>query len=48
MSAEITRSPSHTAGEADDRGLALRFLRIRDDKGPDEVTTVEEMKSMIK
>ncbi len=51
MGAEITRSPSHTAGEADGRGLALRFprfLRIREDKGPDEITAIEEIKSMIK
>ncbi len=51
MGAEITRSPGHTAGEEDGRGLALRFprfLRIRADKGPDEITTVEEIKSMRK
>ena len=51
MGAEITRSPGHTAGEENGRGLALRFprfLRIREDKGPDEVTTVEEVKSMLK
>ncbi len=51
MGAEITRSPSHTAGEVNGRGLALRFprfLNIREDKGPDEVTTVEEIISMIK
>lgn len=51
MGAEITRSPGHTAGEENGRGLALRFprfLRIREDKGPDEVTTVEEIKSMRK
>ncbi len=51
MGAEITRSPSHTAGEENGRGLALRFprfLRIREDKGPDEVTTIEEIKSLRK
>ncbi len=51
MGAEITRSPGHTAGEENDRGLALRFprfLQIREDKGPDEVTTVEEIRSMLK
>ncbi len=51
MGAEITRSPGHTAGEENGRGLALRFprfLQIREDKGPDEVTTVEEIKSMLK
>jgi DNA ligase-1 len=38
MGAEITRSPGHTAGEENGRGLALRFprfLRIREDKGPE-------------
>lgn len=51
MGAEITRSPSHTAGEDSGRGLALRFprfLRVREDKSADEATTVEEIKSMIK
>ena len=51
MGAEITRSLGHTAGEENGRGLALRFprfLRIRVDKGPNEVTTVEEIKSMLK
>lgn len=51
MGADITRSPSHTAGEENGRGLALRFprfLNIREDKGPDEVTTVEEIISMLK
>lgn len=51
MGSEITRSPSHTAGEENGRGLALRFprfLNIREDKGPDEVTTVEEINSMLK
>lgn len=38
---EITRSPAHTAG------LALRFPRLerfRDDKNPQEVTTLKELK----
>lgn len=51
MGAEITRSPSHTTGEENGRGLALRFprfLNIREDKGPEEVTTVEEIISMLK
>jgi DNA ligase-1 len=51
MGAEITRSPGHTVGEENGRGLALRFpryLRIREDKGPDEITTVEEVISMKK
>jgi len=40
---EITKSPVHTAG------LALRFPRLerfRDDKNPQEVTTLKELKSM--
>ncbi len=51
MGAEITRSSGHTAGEEDGRGLALRFprfLNIREDKGPGEITTVEELKFMRK
>jgi len=42
---EITKSPVHTAG------LALRFPRLerfRDDKKPEETTTLTEIKSMIK
>jgi len=40
---EITKSPSHTAG------LALRFprlIRFRDDKGPEEATTLKELKNL--
>jgi DNA ligase 1 len=44
---EITKSPSHTAGEGKgETGLALRFprfLHIRRDKGPYEATTVKEI-----
>jgi len=39
----ITKSPTHTAG------LALRFprlVRFRDDKRPDQVTTLEELKHL--
>lgn len=46
LGAEITRSPSHTAGEKDGKGLALRFprfLRVREDKGPEDITTVREV-----
>jgi len=42
---EITKSPSHTAG------LALRFPRLekfRDDKIPQEVTTLKEVEKMYK
>lgn len=41
---EITKSPVHTAG------LALRFPRLerfRDDKNPQETTTLKELKSMV-
>ncbi|VVB65664.1 DNA ligase [Candidatus Gugararchaeum adminiculabundum] len=44
---EITLSPMHTAGKrGSDKGYALRFPRmtaIRDDKGPDDATTVSEI-----
>jgi len=42
---EITKSPTHTAG------LALRFPRLerfRDDKKSGEVTTLEELQSMVR
>ena len=42
---EITVSPKHTAG------LALRFprlIRFRDDKGPNDATTVSELREMLK
>lgn len=45
LGAEITKSPSHTAGE----GLALRFPRFknyRPDKSPEQATTVKEVKQM--
>lgn len=49
---EITRSPVHTCGKADDEpGYALRFPRvvgwIREDKGPEDATTVKEILSMF-
>ncbi len=40
---EITKSPKHTAG------LALRFprlIRFRDDKSPDQATTLKELQSL--
>ena len=44
---EITLSPVHSAGRTDDQlGFALRFPRImgfREDKGPNETTTVAEI-----
>ncbi|NPA76867.1 MAG: ATP-dependent DNA ligase [Candidatus Diapherotrites archaeon] len=49
---EITRSPNHTAGWDGSRGYALRFPRIvgwvRDDKGPEDATTVQEIIDMYK
>jgi len=49
--AELTRSPIHTCGAAseDEPGIALRFprfLRFREDKGPEEATTVSEVQSL--
>ncbi len=47
---EITESPGHTAGEGEgEKGLALRFprfLRIRYDKGPSDVTTVKDIRNL--
>ncbi len=47
---EITESPGHTAGEREGKkGLALRFprfLRIRYDKGPYDVTTIKEIENL--
>ncbi len=49
---EITRSPMHTAGErGDEPGLALRFPRLmafRDDKSPQQATTVSEVEKLFK
>jgi DNA ligase I, ATP-dependent (dnl1) len=49
---EITRSPVHTCGRVDEEpGYALRFPRvvgwIREDKGPEDATTVKEILSMF-
>ena len=49
---EITKSPVHTAGKEKDReGLALRFprmIKLRQDKEPEQATTVEEIEQMFK
>ena len=49
---EITRSPNHTAAWDGERGLALRFPRavsfVREDKGPEDATTVEELLQMYR
>ena len=55
VASEITLSPSHTAGMNSIRqnyGLALRFPKftgkIRDDKNPEDATSVEELISIYK
>ncbi|VVB56703.1 DNA ligase [uncultured archaeon] len=43
---EISLSPQHTAGQANGKGYALRFPRLmqmREDKGPEQCTTVAEV-----
>ncbi|NIT03619.1 ATP-dependent DNA ligase [Candidatus Saccharibacteria bacterium] len=49
---EITRSPLHTAGaRGDEPGLALRFPRLmafRNDKAPEQATTVLEVEKLFK
>jgi DNA ligase-1 len=55
LGAELTLSPTHTAGWGqlkEDAGLALRFPRFtgrwRDDKAPEDATTVDEVVSMFR
>ena len=55
LGAELTLSPNHTAGWGQvkaDSGLALRFPRFtgryRDDKAPEDATTVEEIVAMYR
>jgi len=48
---QVTRSPVHTCALNDEgSGLALRFPRvvggIRDDKSPEDATTVKEIKHL--
>jgi len=49
---EITKSPIHTAGKKNgEPGFALRFprlVKIRQDKKPEEATTVKEIQAMFK
>jgi DNA ligase-1 len=49
---EITRSPTHTAGkEKGESGYALRFPRmveLREDKSPEDATTVQEIIEMYR
>jgi DNA ligase-1 len=47
--ADLTRSPVHTAAEDEEGGIALRFprfVRWCTDKGPQDATTVDEVRSM--
>ncbi len=49
MGAEVTTSSVHTAALKEGKGLALRFprfLRWREDKSPEEATTVNEIKNI--
>jgi DNA ligase-1 len=55
LGAELTLSPTHTAGWGrvkEDSGLALRFPRFtgryRDDKAPEDATTVDEIVAMYR
>ncbi|MFL6190631.1 MAG: ATP-dependent DNA ligase [Actinomycetes bacterium] len=55
VGAELTLSPTHTAGWGqlkEDAGLALRFPRFsgrwRDDKAPEDATTVQEVVDMFR
>ncbi len=51
LGAELTRSPVHTCCEEGGQGLALRFprfLRYREDKSPEQVTTSKEIWQMYK
>jgi DNA ligase 1 len=55
LGAELTLSPTHTAGWGlvkEDAGLALRFPRFtgrwRDDKAPEDATTVEEVVQLFR
>jgi DNA ligase-1 len=55
LGAELTVSPHHTAGWGilkEDAGLALRFPRFtgrwRDDKAPEDATTVQEVLAMYR
>ena len=47
---EVTKSPTHTAGRTEKKfGLALRFPRFigyREDKSPEDATTISELRKM--
>lgn len=47
---EITRSPTHTCGMEDEKGLALRFprmVKMREEKSVKEATTTDEVVDMF-
>jgi DNA ligase-1 len=51
LSDEITLSPRHTAGRKKERGYSLRFprlVRFREDKNPEDATTVSEVERMYR
>lgn len=51
LSDEITLSPRHTAGRKEELGYSLRFprlVRFRDDKNPEDATTVKEIEKMYR
>ena len=51
MADEITKSPVHTCGKTDGSGYALRFPRVlhfREDRKPEDATTVNEILKMYK
>jgi DNA ligase-1 len=51
LSDEITLSPRHTAGRKKERGYSLRFprlVRFREDKNPEDSTSIKEIERMYK
>ncbi|WGI17622.1 ATP-dependent DNA ligase [Methanonatronarchaeum sp. AMET-Sl] len=53
LGAELTKSPVHTAArnKKDKKGIAIRFpryIKLRQDKGPTDSTTTQELKQMYK
>lgn len=51
LGAELTKSPIHTCNEKEGKGIALRFprfVRLREDKSPEQATTSHEIEDMLK
>lgn len=51
LGAELTKSPFHTCGEKEGKGLALRFprfLQFRENKKAEQATTSKEVEGMVK